>query len=56
MHTEPKTLLSKILKEHIGSMFKNYRVERKLLQELGLGLDFIDRVMLIIQKDVSLLN
>ena len=41
MHTEPKTLLSKILKEHIGSTFKNYRVEPKLLQELGLGLDFI---------------
>ena len=41
MHTEPKTLLSKILKEHIGSTFKNYRVERKLLQELGLELDFI---------------
>ena len=52
MHTEPKTLLSKILKEHIGSTLQG-RTQVTSRIRSGIGLH---RVMLIIQKEVSLLN
>ena len=35
MPTKPKALLSKTSKEHIRSIFQNWRLETKLLQELG---------------------
>ena len=50
MLTEPKKpsltkyqkyTLSKISKEHIKSIFQNYKLENKLLQKLGLGMDII---------------
>ena len=41
MPTNPKSLLSKISKEHILSIFQNCWLENKLLQELGLGLDIV---------------
>ena len=36
-----KYTLSKISKEHIKSIFQNYKLENKLLQKLGLGMDII---------------
>ena len=42
MPTKPKTLLSKKKsEEHMRSTFQNYRLQSKLLQELGLEMDII---------------
>ena len=41
MPAAPKNLSLKISKEHIRSIFQTYGLEKKLLQELGLGLDIL---------------
>ena len=51
MLTKPKALFSKISEEHMRSTFQNYRLENKLLQELG-----FNHEVLINQKSVHLLN
>ena len=51
MLRKPKALFSKISEEHMRSTFQNYRLENKLLQELG-----FNHEVLINQKSVHLLN
>ena len=51
MLRKPKALFSKISEEHMRSTFQNYRLENKLLQELG-----YNHEVLINQKSVHLLN
>ena len=41
MPTEQKSCLPKVSQEHTRSIFRNFRLETKLLRELGLGLDII---------------
>ena len=41
MLTKSKALLSKKPKEHIRSTFQSYKLEKKLLQELGYEMEII---------------
>ena len=41
MPTKQKSFLRKVSQERTRSIFQNFRLEIKLLQELGLGLDII---------------